>query len=204
MNCTMYESDQPVLSVRWVAEPRIANPPLSLLIKYTRKEKNFFYGYASFVVRIIQDPMISDRILRTMSIENVSIRRPIDVRVMVFPALSFRGHTNRMLHGSYNSTASQISVYPLRIPKEWIRNAGFDLFEQAYLNLSGKRKKLLHEISMNAIGTLLHEVFHAKLANRGMSRFAEESVVRKMEKQYMIGWEETVSAAAQSALSRSP
>jgi hypothetical protein len=200
----MYESDQPVLNVRWAPEPRIANPPPSLLIKYTRKEKTFFYSYASFVIKIIQDPMISDRIRRILSIENVSIDGPIDVRVMVFPARYFRGQANRMLHGSYNSTASQISVYPLGIPKEWIRNDGFDLFEQAYLNLSGKRKKLLHEISMNAIGTLLHEVFHAKLGNRGLSRFVEESVVRKMEKQYMIGWEETVSAAAQSALSRSP
>jgi hypothetical protein len=197
----MYESAKPALSVRWAPELRIANPPPSLLVKYTRKEKNFFYSYASFVIKIMQDPMISDRIRRILSIENVSIDGLIDVRAMVFPARSFRGQTNRMLHGSYNSTASQISVYPLRIPKEWIRNDGFDLFEQHYQDLPEKRKKLLHEISVNAIATLLHEVFHAKLGNRGLSRFAEESIVRKMEKQYMIGWEETVSAAAQSALS---
>jgi hypothetical protein len=197
----MDEPHGPAVRVRWEPEPRIANPPLSLLVRYTKKEKTFFYGYASFVLKIVQDSTISDRIRRILSIENVSISGPIDVRVMVFPARTFRGQTNRVLHGSFNSNASQISVYPLKIPKEWIRNDGFDLFDQLYLNLSERKKKLLHEMSMNAISTLLHEIFHAKLGNRGMSRFAEESVVRKMERQYMTGWEETVSAAVKSALS---
>jgi hypothetical protein len=187
----------------WTPELRIANPPPSLLVKYTKKEKTFFYSYASFVVKIIQDPTISDRLRQILEIENIRIHGPVDVRVMVFPARSFRGQPNRVLHGSYNSTASQISVYPMKIPKEWIRNNGFDLFEKPRMGSAEKRQKLLQEITMNAVSTLLHEVFHAKMATRGMSRYVEESVVRKMEKQYMIGWEETISAAVQSALSQS-
>lgn len=196
----MDESRGLSLRVRWAPEPRIANPPPSLLVRYTKKEKAFFYSYASFVLKIVQDSMISDRIRQILSIENVSMTEAIDVRVMVFPARTFRGQANRVLHGSFNSTASQISVYPLKIPKEWIRTDGFDLFDQPYTNLSERKRKLLCEMSMNAISTLLHEVFHAKLGNRGMSRFVEESVVRKMEKQHMVGWAETVSAAVESAI----
>lgn len=184
----------------WVPEPRIANPPPFLLIKYTRKEKAFFEDYAQFVLKVIQDQAVTDRIGRILALENVRVNGPIDIRVMVFPARTFRGQANRVLHGSYNSTASQISLYPLRIPKEWIRNGGFDIFRRPFQDLTAREKNLLAEISTSAISTLLHETFHVKLGSRGMSRYVEESVVRKMETQHMRGWDETISIATERAL----
>jgi len=185
----------------WAPELRIANPPPSLLVKYTRKEKVFFYDYANFVLKIVQDPMVRERLDRILVMERVRIDGPVDIRVMVFPARSFRGQTNRMLHGSYSSTASQVSLYPLRIPREWIRRDGSDLFAQPYVNLSERKRKLLNEISETAVATLLHEIFHVKLSTRGMPRYVEESVVKKMEAQYMNDWAETISSAVQRTFS---
>lgn len=185
----------------WAPEVRIANPPPSLLVKYTRKEKDFFYDYANFVLKILRDPAVSGRLARILVMENVRVDRPVDIRVMVFPAQSFRGQANRMLHGSYSSTASQISLYPLRIPREWIRQGGFDLFKQSYLYLPERGKKLLDKISASAIATLIHEIFHTKFGKRALSRYVEESVVTKMEKMHMKGWEETISTAIHRAVS---
>lgn len=183
----------------WVVELRIANPPPSLLVKYTRKEKAFFNDYAEFVVKIVKNPDVGERLRRILALENVRIDGPLDIRVMVFPARSFRGQSNRVLHGSYSSSASQISLYPLRIPKEWIRNGGADLFQRHFSDLSTREKSLLREICTSSIGTLLHEVFHVKIGNRSLSRYEEEAIVRKMEAEHMRGWEETVSLAAETA-----
>ena len=185
---------------KWEPELRIANPPPSLLVKYTRKEKDFFYDYASFIHKILQDSTVGERLGQILDLENVRMNGLVDIRVMIFPARSFRGQANRVLHGSYNSTALQISLYPVRIPKDWIRWDGFDLFKQSYPNLSERKKKLLNEISESAIATLLHEIFHLKLGNRGMPRYVEESVVKKMETQYMSDWAETISGAVQRAV----
>ena len=179
---------------------RIANPPPSLLVKYTRKEKEFFSDYADFVIKVIRDIAVNDRITRILSLENIRVNDPLDIRVMVFPARSFRGQSNRVLHGSYNSSASQISLYPLKIPKEWIRNGGSELFRRKFSNLSGREKNLLGEISTAAISTLLHETFHVKLGSRGMGRYVEESIVRKMEAQHMTGWDEVIPAVVQRVL----
>ena len=187
--------------VRWAPELRIANPPPSLLVKYTRKEKDFFYDYANFVLKVVEDHAISTRICEILSRESVRINGPIDIRVMVFPARSFRGQANRMLHGSYNSTASQISLYPLRIPRDWIKREGYDLFGQPYADLSLKRRNLLNEISATAVSTLLHEIFHAKLGPREMGRYVEERIVKKMEEDYMKGWDITIVTAVQRTLS---
>jgi hypothetical protein len=186
----------------WAPELRIANPPPFLQVKYTRKEKAFFQDYADFVLRIVQDHAVSEKIGEIIATENVRISGPIDIRVMVFPARTFRGQSNRMLHGSYNSTASQISLYPLRIPKDWIRQNGFDLFQRQYGDLTEKARRLLNQVSETAIGTLLHEIFHAKLGRRGMPRYVEEKIVKNMEMSYMKGWEETITKAARRAFSQ--
>ena len=185
----------------WAPELRIANPPPFLLVKYTRKEKAFFQDYADFVLRIVQDNAVSKKIDEILSLENVLISGPIDIRVMVFPARTFRGQSNRMLHGSYNSTASQISLYPLRIPKDWIKQDGHNLFQQSYQDLPEKKRRLLNQISETAIGTLLHEIFHAKLGKRGMPRYVEERIVKNMEENYMRGWDETITTAVRKAYS---
>src|SRR5713101_6657158 len=186
----------------WMREidVRIANPPPALLAKYTAKQKAFFYDYASLVVHLLQDENVTDRIHQVLSAEKIVIDKPVDVRVMVFPARTFRGRQNRILHGSYNESASQISLYPLRIPKEWIRREGLDLFRAGFQSLSQRKLKLLHEMSESAVSTLIHEILHVKFQQRSMSRYGEEALVRKLERQFMQGWEDWILVPVQQAL----
>jgi hypothetical protein len=188
---------------RWIASARIANPPPSLLVNYTQKEKDLFYDYAGFVLKVLQDADVIERLGRILAIERVRLTGPVDIRVMVFPARSFRGQSKRTLHGSFNSTASQISLYPLRIPKQWIRQRGFDFFRTPLEDLSDRERKLLRQIAESAVATLIHEIFHAKFRGRNISRYAEEAIVRKMENQYMSGWEETISVVTQRRFTQS-
>ena len=179
---------------------RIANPPLALLAKYTVKEKAFYYDYASFVVRLIQNQNVTERIHHVVSTERIATDRPVDIRVMVFPARTFRGRQNRILHGSYSQSASQISLYPLRIPKDWIREEGLDLFRTGPENRSQRKLRALYEISESAVSTMIHEILHVKFQQRGMSRYGEEALVRKLERQFMQRWEEWILVPVQQAL----
>src|SRR5690348_9993817 len=126
----MYQEAGLTSRADWTPEidVRIANPPPALLAKYTAKEKTFFYDYARFVVRLIQNETVTNRIHNVISTEQILAEKPVDIRVMVFPARTFRGRQNRILHGSYSESASQISLYPLRISREWIRREGSDMF----------------------------------------------------------------------------
>ena len=180
---------------------RVANPPPALLKKNTAKEKAFFYDYANFVVRLIQNENVTDRIHRVISMERIVIDKPVDIRVMVFPARTFRGRQTRVLHGSYSQSASQISLYPLRIPREWIRGDGIDLFREGLEDLSQRKLKLLYEISESAVSTMIHEILHVKFEQRSMSRYREEALVQKLERQFMQGWEEWILVPVQQALS---
>jgi len=188
------------VQAHWEPEVRIANPPPVLLAKYTEKEKKFFYDYADFVVRIIRDSSVSSGLRRIVSIENLRIEKPVDIRIMVFPARQLRGRSNRTLHGSYSQSASQISLYPLKIPRDWTKNEGQELFRKAFDDLSDRRKRLLYEIGQNAIATLVHEILHVKFEARAYGRYAEESIVRKLEAEYMDGWESTIIGSVRSAL----
>jgi hypothetical protein len=179
---------------------RIANPPPALLAKYTVKEKTFYYDYASFVVRLIQNQNVTDRIHHVVSTERIATDRPVDIRVMVFPARTFRGRQNRILHGSYSQSASQISLYPLKIPKDWIREEGLDLFRTGLENRSQRKLRALYEISESAVSTMIHEILHVKFQQRGMSRYGEEALVRKLERQFMQGWEDWILVPVQQAL----
>ena len=180
---------------------RVANPPPALLKKYTAKEKAFFYDYANFVVRLVRNENVTDRIHRVISLERIVIDKPVDIRVMVFPARTFRGRQNRVLHGSYSQSASQISLYPLRIPREWIRGDGIDLFRAGLEDLSQRKLKLLSEISESAVSTMIHEILHAKFQQRSMSKYGEEALVQKLERQFMQGWEEWILVPVQQSLS---
>ena len=179
---------------------RIANPPPALLAKYTMKEKTFYYDYASFVVRLIQNQNVTERIHHVVSTERIATDRPVDIRVMVFPARTFRGRQNRILHGSYSQSASQISLYPLRIPKDWIREEGLDLFRTGPENRSQRKLRALYEISESAVSTMIHEILHVKFQQRGMSRYGEEALVRKLERQFMQRWEDWILVPVQQAL----
>ena len=179
---------------------RIANPPPALLSKYTVKEKTFYYDYASFVVRLIQNQTVTERIHYVVSTERIVTDRPVDIRVMVFPARTFRGRQNRILHGSYSQSASQISLYPLRIPKEWIRSEGAELFREDLRSLSQRKLRLLYEMSEAAVSTMIHEILHVKFQQRGMSRYGEEALVRKLEGQFMQESEKWIVAPIQQSL----
>ena len=179
---------------------RIANPPPALLAKYTVKEKTFYYDYASFVVRLIQNQTVTERIHHVVSSERIVTNRPVDIRVMVFPARTFRGRQNRILHGSYSQLASQISLYPLRIPKEWIRGEGAALFRDDLRSLSQRKLRLLYEMSEAAVSTMIHEILHVKFQQRGMSRYGEEALVRKLEGQFMQESEKWIVAPIQESL----
>ncbi len=179
---------------------RIANPPPALLTKYTVKEKAFFYDYATFVLHLLQDERVTGRIHQVISAERIVSDRSVDVRVMIFPARTFRGRQNRILHGSYSESASQISLYPLRISKEWIRREGLDLFRTRFESLSQSKLKLLYQISESAISTMIHEILHVKFQQRGMSRYAEETLVRKLERQFMEAWGDWILVPVQQAL----
>ena len=180
---------------------RVANPPPALLKKYTAKEKAFFYDYANFVVRLIRNENVTDKIHHVISMERIVIDKPVDIRVMVFPARTFRGRQNRVLHGSYSQSASQISLYPLRIPREWIRGDGTDLFRTGFEGLSQRKLKLLSEISESAVSTMIHEILHVKFQQRSMGRYGEEALVQKLERQFMQGCEEWILVPVQQSLS---
>ena len=180
---------------------RVANPPPALLKKYTAKEKAFFYDYADFVVRLVRNENVTDRIHHYISMERIVIDKPVDIRVMVFPARTFRGRQNRVLHGSYSQSASQISLYPLRIPREWIRRDGTDLFRTGFEGLSQRKLKLLSQISESAVSTMIHEILHVKFQQRTMSRYGEEALVQKLEREFMQGWKEWILVPIQQALS---
>lgn len=184
----------------WEPDARIANPPPALLAKYTMKEKKFFGDYADFALRIIRDDSVNKGVRRIISLENLRIERPVDIRVMMFPARQFRGRTNRTLHGSYSHSASQISLYPLKIPKEYSKNEGQELFTTTFDGLSDRKKRLLFEISRNIVSTLIHELLHVKFESRGLNSYAQEALVRKLEARYMEGWESTLSTAVRNAL----
>src|SRR5207247_6419241 len=81
---------------------RVANPPPALLKKYTAKEKAFFYDYANFVVRVVRNEKVTDRIHRVISMERIVIDKPVDIRVMVLPACTSAGGRTRRLERDYS------------------------------------------------------------------------------------------------------
>ena len=123
-----------------------------------------------------------------MEIENMEFRRAVDLRVMAFPARPLHGRPRNILHGSYNHDNAQISIYPLKVKRDWIRQGSFSTFKTPAGQLSSSQREMLLEVSVSAITTLIHEVLHVKFENRGLSRYVEEAIVRKLEKQYAHEW----------------
>jgi len=185
-------------------EARIANPPESLLAKHTKKEKEFFYDYAAFVQRLLNSGQIKDRLRGLIETESIDPGRAIDLRIMVFPARPMTGRPRNILHGSFNQDTSQISLYPLKLPREWVRKEGYGMFKTAVTDLSASQEKTLREVLVSAITTLIHEVLHVKFENRQYSRFAEEAIVRKLERKYAEEWFESLSLDYPSLLPGQP
>src|SRR5713101_8177595 len=185
-------------------EARIANPPESLLAKHTKKEKEFFYDYAAFVQRLLNSGQIKDRLRGLIETESIDPGRAIDLRIMVFPARPMTGRPRNILHGSFNQDTSQISLYPLKLPREWVRKEGYGMFKTAVTDLSAFQQKTLREVLVSAITTLIHEILHVKFENRQYSRYAEEAIVRKLERKYAEEWFESLSSDYPSLIASQP
>ena len=48
---------------------------------------------------------------------------------------------------------------------------------------------------------MIHEILHVKFQQRSMSRYGEEALVQKLEREFMQGWEEWILVPIQQALS---
>ena len=185
-------------------EARIANPPESLLAKHTKKEQSFFYDYAAFVQRLLNSDQVKDRLRGLIQTESIDPGRAIDLRIMVFPARPLTGRPRNILHGSFNQDNSQISLYPLKLPRDWVRREGYGMFKTAVTDLSASQQKALREVLVSAITTLIHEILHVKFENRQYSRYAEEAIVRKLERKYAEEWFQSLSLDYPSLLSSQP
>jgi len=113
----------------------------------------------------------------------------IDLRVMIFPARPLSGRLPvRSLHGSYNHDASQISIYPERFPRNWIRNRGFELFTMPTREMSSEARRVVRGIQLSSLSTLVHEVLHIKFSSSRLSSYSEEAIVRRLEKEHVQDW----------------
>src|SRR4029077_4224232 len=146
-------------------------PPEYVLVKFPRYEREFFQGYAKFILRLILSSDIRELLSILISAEGISSDRAIDLRVMIFPAKRLRRQPSRILYGSYSHTLAQISLYPLRISKDRIRREGPELFSTSLDGLSITQRKLMGEIPSAAISTPSHEVLHVKFQQRSLARY---------------------------------
>jgi len=167
---------------------RLAKPPEYVLVKFPRYERDFFLGYANFILRLILSSEIRELLSTLVSAEGIRSDRSIDLRVMIFPAKQLRRQPSRILYGSYSHSLAQISLYPLRISKDRIRREGTELFAKRLHELSAVQGKLVGEIATAAISTLIHEVLHVKFQQRSLARYVEEGMVQRLERTYMRQW----------------
>ena len=167
---------------------RLANPPSELVAKYTRKEREFFFDYSTYVLRLFNSPEVQQQLRGLIEAENVHVSKSVDVRIMAFPARPLHGRPRNVLRGSYNHDNAQISIYPLKINRSWVRQEGFSTFRAPATGLNSSQRDILREVYVSSLSTLIHEVLHVKFEDRGLSRYAEEGIVRKLEKQYSEEW----------------
>jgi hypothetical protein len=180
---------------------RAAKPPEYVLAKFPRYEREFFLGYANFILKLILSGEIRELLSALVSAEGIRSDRSIDLRVMIFPAKQLRRQPSRILYGSYSHTLAQISLYPLRISKDRIRRDGAELFVTSLDRLSLSQRKLIGEIATAAISTLIHEVLHVKFQQRSLARYVEEGMVQRLERTYMKQWADRLDGVLRSLFS---
>ena len=180
---------------------RLAKPPEYVLVKFPRYEREFFLGYANFILGLILSQEIRELLSNLVSAEGIRSDRAIDLRAMIFPAKQLRRQPSRVLYGSYSHSLAQISLYPLRISKDRIRREGTELFATPLNDLSIAQKKLIGEIASAAISTLIHEVLHVKFQQRSLARYVEEGMVQRLEKTYMKQWADKLDGVLRSQFS---
>jgi hypothetical protein len=177
---------------------RLAKPPEYVLVKFPRYEREFFLGYANFILGLILSQEIREMLSILVSSEGIRSDRSIDLRVMIFPAKQLRQQPSRILYGSYSHSLAQISLYPLKISKDRIRREGTELFATHLNDLSIAQRKLIGEIATAAISTLIHEVLHVKFQQRSFARYVEEGMVQRLEKTYMRQWADKLDVVLKS------
>jgi hypothetical protein len=180
---------------------RLAKPPEYVLVKFPRYEREFFLGYANFILRLILTDEIRELLSGLVSAEGIRSDRSIDLRVMIFPAKQLRRQPSRVLYGSYSHTLAQISLYPLRINKDRIRRDGAGLFTSSLNQLSTGQRKTIGEISAAALSTLIHEVLHVKFQQRSLAKYVEEGMVQRLERTYMRQWTNKLDGVLKSQFS---
>jgi hypothetical protein len=180
---------------------RLAKPPEYVLVKFPRYEREFFLGYANFILGLILSQEIRELLSNLVSAEGIRSDRAIDLRAMIFPAKQLRRQPSRVLYGSYSHSLAQISLYPLRISKDRIRREGTELFATRLNDLSIAQRKLIGEIASAAISTLIHEVLHVKFQQRSLARYVEEGMVQRLEKTYMKQWADKLDSVLRSQFS---
>src|SRR5437870_8836691 len=126
---------------------RLAKPPEYVLVKFPRYEREFFLGYANFILGLILSPEIRELLSNLVSAEGIRSDRSIDLRVMIFPAKQLSRQPSRILYGSYSHSLAQISLYPLRISKDRIRREGAELFATRLNDFSVAQRKLIGDIA---------------------------------------------------------
>ena len=183
---------------------RLAKPPDYILAKFPKYATEFFLEYAQFILRLILSAEIREMLSVLVSAEGIRSDRPVDLRVMIYPARQLRGKPSRVLYGSYSHTLAQISLYPLRISRDRIHREGAALFSSGLDDLTISQKKLIGEMSSAAISTLIHEVLHVKFQQRGLSRYVEEGMVQRLEKTYMRQWASRLNEVIVSQFSLAP
>ena len=177
---------------------RLAKPPDYVLVKFPHYEREFFQGYANFILRLILSSDIRELLSIFVSAEGIRSDRSIDLRVMIFPAKQLRRQPSRILYGSYSHSLAQISLYPLRISKDRIRREGKELFTTSLDGLSIAQRKFIGEMATAAVSTLIHEVLHVKFQQRELPRCVEEGMVQRLEKTYMRQWAGRLDEALRS------
>src|SRR5216684_6727359 len=180
---------------------RLAKPPEYVLVKFPRYEREFFLGYANFILGLILSSDIRELLSNLVSAEGIRSDRSIDLRVMIFPAKQLRRQPSRILYGSYSHTLAQISLYPLKISKDRIRRERTDLFTISLSELTLGQRKLIGEIATAAISTLIHEVLHVKFQQRSLARYVEEGMVQRLERTYMRQWADKLDGVLRSQFS---
>lgn len=169
---------------------RLAKPPDYVLAKFQGYEREFFLGYAQFILKLIMSSEIGQFLTTLIVSEGIRSDRSIDLRVMIFPAKQLRRYPSRVLYGSYSQSLAQISLYPLKISKDRIRREGPKLFTTPLDNLSTAQQKLIREIATAAVSTLMHEVLHVKFQQKSLARHVEEGMVQRLERTYMRQWDD--------------
>src|SRR5438094_10629480 len=98
---------------------RLANPPVGLVAKYTKKERDFFSDYARTVLGLVSSPEVRILLEKLINLEGIRSNSLIDLRVMMSPAMPLNGRPRNGRHGIYTHHSSQPSPYPSKRCRAW-------------------------------------------------------------------------------------